>query len=285
MQTGKFFRCIVLANLIGWVVLAVVGCSRQESQSGSLESGEAESMKLAVTTSIRDSGLLDHVLPEFEKQSGIRVDVVAAGTGSALRMARGGDVDAVWVHSYAAEMEFMEQGYGCRREDVMHNAFLLLGPENDPAGIQRLPIAAALRQLRQKNANFLSRGDESGTHQKEQQLFEMAEVEPGWENYRESGQGMGASLTMADQLQAHLLCDQGTYARFRQKTQLVALVSGEPILNNRYGFLVVAPQRHPAANHAAAQRLADFLISETGRNRIRSYRLNGQPVFFPAGDN
>ena len=246
------------------------------------ESGDpSASLRLGVTTSIRDSGLLEHLLPAFESKANCRIQVIAVGSGAALRLARSGDVDAIWVHSYDDELRFLAEGHGVRREDVMRNYFLLLGPVDDPAGTRGLDVADALKRVESGQHRYLSRGDDSGTHKKEQWLFSKCGIEPGWEGYLESGQGMGASLVMADQQRAYILCDQGTYANFRSKIELRPLVDKQPILENRYGAVVVSPQRHTGIQVELAHEFVDFLISAETQAAIQKFEVAGQTMFYP----
>jgi tungstate transport system substrate-binding protein len=241
-------------------------------------------LKLATTTSTENSGLLAELLPPFERSTGIRVDVIAVGTGKALRLGRSGDVDAVLVHARESENAFVAEGYGVNRRDVMHNDFVLLGPPADPAGIRGgRDAASALRALAEKGALFVSRGDDSGTHKNERRLWREAGMTPAWEGYLETGQGMGASLVVADEKRAYCLADRGTFLAFRDKVELNVLVEGDPDLHNPYGIIAVNPGRHPGVKYRQAMRLIAWVTSPEGAEIIGSFRLGGEVLFHPAG--
>lgn len=240
---------------------------------------------LASTTSTRDSGLLDAILPMFREASGVEVRVIAVGTGRALELGRRGDVDALLVHDRASEDAFVGSGDGLFRRDVMFNDFVLIGPSADPAGIAGLTSATeALRRIAAKQAPFLSRGDDSGTHKAELRLWRAAAIDPSGASgswYRETGNGMGATLNTATELDAYVLTDRGTWLSFRNRGDLVILLEGDPPLHNPYGVLVVDPAKHPHAKVEAATALADWLVSAEGQEAIAAYRVAGQPLFFP----
>ena len=238
-------------------------------------------LRLAVTTSTRDSGLLDILVPVFEKGHNARVDVIAVGTGKALVLGEGGDVDVVLVHARGLEDAFMAAGHGSRREDVMYNTFELLGPADDPAGIQGRLAFDALSRIAATQAKFVSRGDQSGTHQRELDLWKAAGGRPDWTGYLESGQGMGETLIMADQMQAYVLADRGTYLTFRDKIDLVSLAAQSPQMQNPYGVIVVSSAKHAQANERLAQQFVDFLISERGQQLIGRFKVNGEVLFHP----
>lgn len=238
-------------------------------------------LRLATTTSTRDSGLLDLLLPPFEGQQGMRVDVIAAGTGKALKLGEMGDVDVLFVHARSAEDDFMAAGHGVRREDVMYNSFELLGPATDPAGVQGLEAPAALQKIAATGSLFISRGDDSGTHKRELQLWNAGEEQPGWPNYRESGQGMGATLTIADEMSAYVLTDRGTYLHFRSKIDLVPLAAQSNELYNPYGMIVINPDKHPAVRGKLANAFVDYVISPAAQQLIADYRLEGKSLFVP----
>lgn len=240
---------------------------------------------LATTTSTRDSGLLDALLPDFEAQSGVAVDVVAVGTGQALKLGEDGNADVLLVHARALEDAFMAAGHGVRREDVMYNDFVIVGPADDPAGIQGVSDAgAAFAQIAQSGAAFVSRGDESGTHSKEKAVWAVAGMEPAGDWYISAGQGMGAVLTMADELRAYTLSDRATYlARTLEGTELVVLVEGDPILFNPYGVIAVNPAKNDSINGALAQQFIDWLISVPVQEKIGQFGVEefGAPLFVP----
>ena len=240
---------------------------------------------LATTTSTRDSGLLDVILPDFEAQTGIPVDVIAVGTGQSLKLGEDGNADVVLVHARALEDAFMENGYGVRREDVMYNDFVVVGPESDPAGIAGMTdAAAAFTKIADAQAPFVSRGDNSGTHVKEQAIWTTAGIEPSGDWYISAGQGMGAVLTMANEQEAYTLSDRGTYlARTLEGTDLVILVEGDPVLFNPYGVIAVNPDINPAIQADAANQFIDWLISVPTQEIISEYGTEefGQPLFTP----
>jgi tungstate transport system substrate-binding protein len=239
---------------------------------------------LASTTSTRDSGLFDHLLPLFEAQTGIAVHVVAVGTGQALELGRRGDADVLLVHDRASEDAFVADGYGLPRRDVMYNDFLIAGPSADPAYVKRTVKAAdAFAKIAAAKAPFASRGDDSGTHKAELRLWKAAGVDPkpasgGW--YRETGSGMGATLGVASELGAYVLADRATWAAFQNRRELVVWVEGDPALRNPYGVIVVDPKRFPHAKAALAGRFADWITSAGGRRAIESFRIEGKQVFF-----
>jgi tungstate transport system substrate-binding protein len=247
-------------------------------------------LRLATTTTLEDSGLLERLLPPFEQQQQVRIDVIVVGSGKALQLGAAGDVDVVWVHAPEAEQAFLAAGYGVRREPVMSNRFQLLGPRSDPAEVAGLTVRDALRKIASGNFPFVSRGDASGTHQRERQLWQAAGVEPTWSGYQESGQGMGATLRIADQLSAYVLCDRGTYLRFRDQVELVpctlaASEAGSEELENPYAVLVVNPaKRKPSPSAGAvelAQAFVDFLVSAQTQQRIAAYQIEGESLFQP----
>ena len=242
---------------------------------------------LATTTSTQDSGLLDYLLPLFEEETGIQVNVIAVGTGQALKLGEDGNADVLLVHARAKEEAFMAAGHGVRREDVMYNDFVIVGPPQDPAGIQGLRSAAlAFATIAEKQALFISRGDDSGTHTKEKAIWEAAGVEPQGDWYIAAGQGMGAVLTMADELDAYTLSDRATYlARTLTGIDLAILVQGDPILFNPYGVIAVNPDKGPHIQAELANRFIDWLISPAVQEKIGQFGVDkfGQPLFVPDG--
>ena len=239
---------------------------------------------MASTTSTEQSGLFAHLLPAFSAAAGIEVQVVAVGTGQALDMGRRGDADVLFVHDRAAEDKLVAEGWGKKRSDVMYNDFVLIGPKADPAGIGGGNIAAALATLAGSPSPFISRGDRSGTHAAELRFWQMA----GTGNpvgkvarYRECGCGMGQALNIASSSGAYVLADRGTWLAFRNRGDLAVLVEGDARLRNQYGVIVVDPMRHPHAKAALAQAFADWVLSPAGQAAIASYKIGGEPVFFP----
>jgi len=245
------------------------------------------SLTLATTTSTYDSGLLDAILPVFEEETGITVEVVAVGTGQALALGEQGDADVLLVHARAREDEFMAAGHGTRREDVMYNDFVIVGPPDDPAGIAGMDNAAeAMAQIAGSGATFVSRGDDSGTHTKEKSIWEAAGIEPSGDWYQSIGQGMGATLTFADEEQAYTLSDRATYlARTLEDDgfELVIAVEGDPILFNPYGVMTVNPDKSDQINAEGANEFIDWLISVPTQQLISEFGTGtfGSPLFTP----
>ena len=237
---------------------------------------------MSTTTSTQDSGLLKVLLLPFEKKHNCKVDVIAVGTGQALKLGEAGDVDVVFVHARKLEDKFVADGFGMNRRDVMYNDFVVIGPKNDPAGIAQAKNAAeALKLIGVKQAQFISRGDKSGTHIKEKELWQAAGLDPkgGW--YVEAGQGMGQVITMATERQAYTLVDRGTFNAFKgKKTDLVILFQGEKGLFNPYGIIAVNPQRFSHVKRNLAQKFIDYLVGPEGQGIIAGYKVNGEPVFF-----
>jgi tungstate transport system substrate-binding protein len=247
-------------------------------------SPQAPSLTLATTTSTQDSGLLDELVPRFKSKTGIEVKVVAVGTGQALEIGRRGDADVLLVHDPAAEERFMAAGFGQTREEVMRNDFVLVGPPTDPAEVKgRTGLAAAFARVAARQACFVSRGDESGTHQKEKQVWKQAGVEPRGDWYVRSGQGMGALLRMAAEKRAYTLTDRATFLALRQGLDLAVLCEGAADAVNRYSVIVVSPERHPHVKQGPAKQFAAFLLSEEGQQLIAEFGAEkyGRPLFSP----
>ena len=247
-----------------------------------------KSIVVASTTSPQDSGLFVHILPLFKKKTGITVKVVAVGTGRALDTARRGDADVVFVHAKSAEEKFLSEGHGVKRYPVMYNDFVLVGPKSDPAGIRGTKdITAALKEIMTKSASFISRGDGSGTHIAELNLWKAAGVDIDKEKgpwYKEIGQGMGAALTNAAASEAYVLSDRGTWLWFRNKSDLVIEVEGDNRLFNQYGVMLVNPAKHPNVQKEAGQAFIDWLTSPEGQKAIADYKINGEQLFYPNAD-
>ena len=260
-----------------FINLVVLGCRTPQDDP----SDQGRVLRLATTTSARDSGLLDVLLPRFEESFHCRVDVIAVGSGAALKLGKSGDADAVLVHARSAEDEFMQAGYGTRHEEFMKNDFVILGPEHDPAFAQGRSPSQIFEILARGQHPFVSRGDRSGTHQREEQLWKNAAITPDWEHYIESGQGMGATLTMADELQAYVLCDFGTYINFKEDIDLVQHNGSSDGLENPYACMVVNPALHPHTETELAQAFVDYLISNTVQEKIGNYQIQGTALFTP----
>lgn len=245
---------------------------------------QSRSIVVASTTSTEQSGLFGHLLPAFTKATGIEVRVVAVGTGQALDIGRRGDADVLLVHDQAAEERFVADGFGLKRLPVMHNDFVMVGPQRDPAGTRGRDIAQALARIASAGAPFVSRGDKSGTHAAELRFWKLAGIEaPAGRaaGYKECGCGMGPALNIASSLDGYVLADRGTWLGFRNRGTLAVLVEGDRRLFNPYGVIVVNPARHPHVKHALAQAFADWLVSPAGQAGIASYRIAGEQLFFP----
>ncbi len=240
---------------------------------------------LATTTSTQDSGLLDVLIPAFEKASGYHVKPVAVGSGQALRLGEEGEADVLLVHSPEAEEEFMAAGHGIDRRIVMHNDFIIVGPPDDPAGIRGLGSASeAFANIARTRSAFFSRGDESGTHAREKKLWQKAGLAPfGDPWYKETGQGMGQTLFIADNKNGYTLTDRGTYLALKQRLRLVILVEGDPGLRNVYHVIRVDPAKSDRINAAGARAFADFITSAQGQEIIRTFGVDkyGEPLFVP----
>jgi tungstate transport system substrate-binding protein len=236
---------------------------------------------VASTTSTEQSGLLKHLLPLFEKRTGIQVRVVALGTGQALDMGKRGDADVVFVHDKAAEEQLVSQGVFVERRDVMYNDFILVGPRSDPAGARGDDVVAGLKRIQAAKAPFVSRGDRSGTHAAELRLWKEAGIDPKGAWYRETGSGMGPTLNIASGMNAYALTDRGTWLSFRNRGELATLVQGERRLINQYGVMLVNPARHPHVKQVESRAFMRWLVSSEGQQAIADYRINGEQLFFP----
>ena len=240
-----------------------------------------ERLKLSTTTSTDNSGLLDALLPVFEQKYDCKVDVIAVGTGKAIKLAVAGDVDVTMVHARSKEDKFVADGNGVNRRDVMYNDFVVIGPKNDPASIKSAKTAAeAFAKLAAAKVKFISRGDDSGTHTKEKALWKAAGVTPAGDWYVEAGQGMGNVITMANELQGYTISDRGTFIAYQDKIELPVLFAGDPALFNPYGVIAVNPKLHPHVNYDLAMSFIAFLTGPEGQKIIAEFRKNGQPLFF-----
>jgi len=244
-----------------------------------------ERLRMSTTTSTENSGLLSVLLPPFEKKFGCKVDVVAVGTGKALKLGEAGDVDVVFVHARNLEDKFVASGFGVDRRDVMYNDFVIVGPPDDPAGVRKTHGAPeAFRAISAAGTPFISRGDESGTHQKEKEIWASAGIVPRGAWYVEAGQGMGEVLTMATEKRAYALADRGTYIAFRRKTDLVVLRQGDTNLWNPYGIIAVNPEKYSHVKYDLAMKLIGFVTGPEGRSIISGYKVGGEQLFFVAGE-
>jgi tungstate transport system substrate-binding protein len=262
-------------SLFCLVILLLAGCA---------QTPESKSIILATTTSTQDSGLLDTLLPLFEEQTSYTVKTIAVGTGEALAMGKRGDADVLLAHAPEKEMELVAQGYAINRQVVMHNDFLIAGPEDDPAGIHGSTNGAeSLGKIAEARARFTSRGDNSGTHMCEMSLWQAAGIEPHGEWYVETGQGMGATLLIASEKRSYLLTDRGTYLSMAL-SGLVPHTENDPLFLNIYSVMEVNPERFPKVNHAGANAFSEFIRGEQAQEIIRTFRVEefGQPLFIPA---
>ena len=247
------------------------------------------SIVVASTTSTQDSGLFEYLLPIVKEKTGITVKVIALGTGQALDTARRGDADVVFVHAKSAELKFIADGDGVKRYPVMYNDFVLIGPKDDPAGIAGgKDIAEALQQIKHKGASFVSRGDRSGTHLAELELWKDAGIDIERDKgpwYKSIGQGMGAALNFASASNAYVLSDRGTWIHFQNKGDLRIVVEGDKRLFNQYGVILVNPKKHLNVRATLGQQFIDFLVSPAGQHYIAHYTIDGQQLFYPDANN
>lgn len=243
------------------------------------------SIIVASTTSTENSGLFGHILPKFEAASGVKVKVVAVGTGQAIKLAQNGDADVLFVHHRPSEEKFVAEGYGVKRFDVMYNDFVLVGPKADPAKVMGMKDAqAAFAKIAESKAVFASRGDDSGTHKKELGIWKGASVDvkaASGQWYRETGSGMGATLNTASGLGAYALTDRGTWLSFENKGDLEIVVEGDERLFNPYGVILVNPSKHAHVKAKEGQAFIDWLVSDAGQKAIAEYQINGLQLFFP----
>ena len=240
-----------------------------------------QKLRIATTTSLRDSGLLDILIPEFIASYPCDISVLAVGTGAALRLGQQGEVDLLLVHAPTAEAEFMEGKHGDLHRPFMKNYFLFLGHPDKSAGLKNLSISQALKTIAQNNLVFVSRGDDSGPHKKELELWSHSTSRPEFESYTETGQGMGNTLMIASELQAFTLCDAGTYLRFQDKIDLRPVTSNQEILVNRYSVITVAADKNNQINTEAEREFYHFLNSDRSATLIQNYQLNGKTLFTP----
>ncbi|KJS88123.1 MAG: hypothetical protein JM58_02245 [Peptococcaceae bacterium BICA1-8] len=275
---------VILLLLIVLSVISINACTKNPSPSKETPAVE-ESLVLATTTSTQDSGLLDILIPAFEKEYNTEVKVIAVGSGQAMEMGKKGDADALLVHSPAAEDQFMAEGWGKVRKDVMYNQFLIVGPKADPAGISGMTDAvAALKKLADTNSKFISRADKSGTHSKELSIWKAAEVTPAGSWYIESGQGMGDTLMMAIEINAYTLTDEATFLSFKNKaSSLHVVVQGDKLLFNPYGAIAVSPEKYPNIRFKAAEAFVNFISEGEGQAIIHAFgkKKYGKNLFTP----
>jgi tungstate transport system substrate-binding protein len=268
-------RVLIAALALGAIVLAAAACVSKKEKS----------IVVASTTSTQDSGLFDYLLPIFKERTGITVRVIAQGTGQALDTGRRGDADVVFVHAKSAELTFLAQGESLRRYPVMYNDFVLIGPMSDPAGVMGMKdVGKALQTIKDKRVAFISRGDRSGTHVAELNLWNEAGIDIDqakgpW--YQSIGQGMGAALNTASAGNAYVLSDRGTWIHFKNKGELQIVVEGDKRMFNQYGVMLVNPDRHPNVKKTFGQQFIGYLISPEGQRDIAAYKIDGQQLFYP----
>lgn len=268
---------IIAALAVIVCVAAMPGCSRQEAKR------EAPAvLKMATTTSTDNSGLLNAILPAFEKSRNAKVAVIATGSGKAIKLGENGDVDIVFAHAPELEEAFVASGYGVNRTPIMYNYFILLGPDEDPAGVRGAGTAPeAYRRIAAAGAALVSRGDESGTHQKEKEIWaEAAGSVPKAAWLMETGQGMGPSLQIADEKRAYILTDRGTYLAYKEKMSLVPVMESDETLLNPYSLIAVNPEKYPSVNYNLAMELIRWMSGEEGKAAIEGFRAGGESMFF-----
>lgn len=242
----------------------------------------AQSIVVASTTSTEQSGLFSVLLPEFRRATGIDVKVVALGTGQAIDMARRGDADVLFVHDKVAEEKFVADGFAAKRQEVMYNDFVLVGPKTDPVGTKGNDIVSALKKLASANAEFISRGDKSGTHTAELRFWKMTNTDANkGAGYKECGCGMGPALNIASSSGAYAMTDRGTWLNFKNRGDLAVLVEGDKRLFNQYGVMLVSSAKHPQVKTAEGQKFVDWVTSDAGQKAIASYKIGGEQLFFP----
>lgn len=277
IQRQPYLRFLTILCIL---IISLVACSKETVP-------EDPDVILATTTSTQDSGLLDILVPDFEAKNNYVIKTVAVGTGQALEMGRKGDADVLFVHAPSAEKEFMNGGYGSERFLIMHNDFVIVGPEDDPAGIREASSAGeALATIASSGSTFISRGDDSGTNKKELALWKTIGITPEGEWYKESGQGMAATLKIASELNGYTLTDRATYLHNMKVIDLDILVEGDPVLMNIYHVILVNPEKWPHINEAGARTFAEYLVSPETQALIGEYGVDefGQPLFYPDAD-
>lgn len=268
--SSRFFKSFRAVALVPLALAATVSIA------------QTQPIVMASTTSTEQSGLFSTLLPAFKQASGIDIKVVALGTGQAIDMGRRGDADVLFVHDQVAEEKVVAEGFAIKRFPVMYNDFVLVGPAADPAKTKGKDITEALRKLNAANANFVSRGDKSGTHAAELRYWKNAGVDnPTFANYKACGCGMGPALNIGSSSNAYALTDRGTWLSFKNRGDLVVLVEGDTRLFNQYGVMVVNPAKHPQVKLAEAQKFVDWIVSPAGQASIASYKIGGEQLFFP----
>ena len=279
-------RLFSLQSLILFKAVTFILCAQAATFSIAQVPPASGAIVMASTTSTEQSGLFTYLLPEFKKAAGIDIKVVAVGTGQAIDMGRRGDADVLFVHDQVAEEKVVNERFVIKRFPVMYNDFVLIGPAADPAKTKGKDIADALRKLSASNANFVSRGDKSGTHAAELRYWKTAGIDtpadkPAFANYKACGCGMGPALNIAASSGGYVLTDRGTWLSFKNRADLTVLVEGDTRLFNQYGVMVVNPARHPQTKVAEAQKFVDWVTSPAGQGAIAAYKIGGEQLFFP----
>ncbi len=272
-STASRRTLVQLLAAAGLVSAGLLGATSALAQS---------SIVVASTTSTEQSGLFGHILPAFKQASGIDVKVVALGTGQAIDMARRGDADVLFVHDKVAEEKFVADGFSAKRQEVMYNDFVLIGPKADPAGTKGSDIVAALKKIATANAGFVSRGDKSGTHAAELRFWKMTDTDANkGSGYKECGCGMGPALNIGASSGAYVLADRGTWLNFKNRADLAVLVEGDKRLFNQYGVMLVSAAKHPQVKTAEGQKFVDWVTGPAGQKAIADYKIGGEQLFFP----
>lgn len=275
-------RPTALSILRRAAILLLAACLLPGAGNADPPSPGPQILRLATTTSTDDSGLLKAILPDFEARHNARVEVVAVGTGQALRLGANGDADAVLVHARQKEDQFVSDGHGVHRRDVMYNDFVLVGPREDPLGLHGTrDVIGAFRKLAEGRARFVSRGDNSGTDQMEKSYWKEAGIVPKGAWFVSAGLGMGEVLTMASEMRAYTLSDRATYGAYRAKTGLEIVVQGDPKMFNPYGIIAVSPKKYPDINYEGAMKLIEWITSPEGKRLIADFRVSGEQLFYP----
>lgn len=294
---GKWLLLVSVAVLVtGCAASGMEGTDTESEAQETVMASEAvveeesdvelgESIILSTTTSTENSGLLAYILPDFTDKTGVEVKVVAVGTGKALQMGRDGDADVLLVHAKSAEEQFVDEGHGVERFDVMYNDFVILGPESDPADLSNSKdnVEESFKKIFESKALFVSRGDDSGTHKKEQSLWQVAGIEPEGDHYKSVGKGMGDVIQMADELLAYTMSDRATYMALSESIDLGVVVEGDPVLFNQYGVMAVSPDKNDQINNAGANAFIEWILSSETQDMISGFGVEkyGQPLFIP----
>ncbi|KAB3525735.1 substrate-binding domain-containing protein [Alkaliphilus serpentinus] len=291
-KKAKSLLFIMLSTLL--ILSLAIGCTNPNDEKNEFNENpdnkeiavENKDLILSTTTSTENSGLLDYILPVFQEETGIEVKVVAVGTGQALKMGEDGEADVLLVHAKASEEEFVANGHGVERYDVMYNDFILIGPKEDPLKVKEAAgknITEAMKLIFENNGTFVSRGDDSGTHKKELSLWRELGIEPEGDNYISAGQGMGAVIQMTDEMKGYTLTDRATYLSMMEEIEAVIVVEGDERLFNQYGIIAVDPSKNDKINNEAANLLIEWILSEKGQKLIGEFGKDkyGQSLFIP----